>query len=223
MIERIEAPIAIGAVLLVLLGGCASRPDAPPPTVRNAAPPESPPELTPADQPPPEVEWTQAVDFGALREQYGRRRDFGARCEYPPERETALEAERDGDAERLLELTDSLLERCPVDPLFHHWRAAALEQAGLAREAEIHQRWVRGLFDSILASGDGKTMETPFVTISIAEEYHVLSWLGLTPRSQSLVGGPVMLDMIQAEREDGSRVDVYFNPSLHFLRLLEME
>jgi hypothetical protein len=178
-------------------------------------------ELISADEPPPRIEWTNSLDFGELRELYGRRRDFGERCEHPPEREALMEAARDGRPEDVLALTDSLLSRCPVDPLLHHLRASALEESGLSQDAEIHRRWVVGIFDSILASGDGKTKNTPFVTISIAEEYYLLEYLGLTRKSQSLVQGPVAMDLIVAEREDGNEVVVYFNPALHFVRLYE--
>lgn len=169
---------------------------------------------------PPRVEWTDEVDFGELRELYGRRRDFSLRCERSPERSEAGKAVDAGDAARTIELTESLLMRCPVDPILHHWRYSALISMGLEAEAEIQKRWVIGLFDSILATGDGKTMDTPFVTISINEEYALLAYLGLTPRRQSLVDGPRALDAILAEAEDGSKEIVYFSPVLHFVRLL---
>jgi len=177
--------------------------------------------LISADVDPPVVAWSDSVDFGKLRNLYGRRRDFGSRCEHPPEKRQAFEAVQAGNASQTLELTESLLARCPVDPLLHHWRSSALASMGLEAEAEVHQKWIEGLMDSILATGDGRTMQTPFVTISIYEEYELLSYLGLTRKQQSLVQGPVALDAIVAERGDGTEVTVYFNPALHFVRLYE--
>ena len=45
-----------------------------------------------------------------------------------------------------------------------------------------------GLIGSVLKTGDGKTQESAFVTISVDEEYAILYALGLQRRSQSLVG-----------------------------------
>lgn len=214
--------VAIAALASFACASPATKPTSEAPTVdQGNASPQIAFLLIPADVTPPVVEWSDPVDFGELRILYGRRRDFGARCEHPPEREQAFAAMRAQDADKILELTESLLARCPVDPLLHYWRATALASMGLEDEAEVHRRWVLGLFDSILATGDGKTMKTPFVTISIYEEYELLSYLGLTSKQQALVGGDVALDRIVAARQDGSEVTLYFDPALHFLRLYD--
>jgi uncharacterized protein DUF4919 len=45
----------------------------------------------------------------------------------------------------------------------------------------------RGLVDSILRTGDGKSEASAFVVIEVAEEYSVLRLLGLQPSNQALV------------------------------------
>jgi hypothetical protein len=47
----------------------------------------------------------------------------------------------------------------------------------------------RGMLDSIHDSGDGKTMQTAYVVISVPEEYALLRVLGLDRLEQSLVRG----------------------------------
>ncbi|MFK7898923.1 MAG: DUF4919 domain-containing protein [Myxococcota bacterium] len=221
MTPRLRIRFATALFVLVSTSGCLAPVNQQIEPAEKFVAPDIDFELIAADVDPPNIQWTDDVDFGKLREHYGRRKDFSSRCEYAPERNEAAEAVGAGNSDLILELTDSLLARCPVDPILHHWRSRALDQLGLPEDAETHRRWVQGLFDSILSTGDGKTTKTPFITISIYEEYQVLSFLGLTKKKQSLIDSPVALDMIVAEREDGSEVTVYFNPLLHFIRLYE--
>ncbi len=174
--------------------------------------------LTPADVPAPLPAWSEQVNFIALREAYGARADFGERCEdrdVSGKASAALVAHRFDD---VVDLTGPALDRCPVWIQLHLWRGAALRSLGRESEADLHKRWYLGLTDSILASGDGRSAETPHVTISIIEEYAVLSRLGLEPKQQSLTAG--MLDLIDATDQSGKHVSVYFNPKWHVIRLL---
>lgn len=177
--------------------------------------------LIDASVPPPRPNWTDEVDFLALREAYGARTDYGERCE---DSEVAHEASSALNREAFLEvveLTRNPLERCPVWAQLHLWRGAALFSLGRDAEGEVHKRWFLGLTDSILDSGDGKTAETAFRTVSIPEEYAVLARLGLKRESQALIDdGPGMVDVITATDEDGRARTVYFNPSWHFIRLI---
>jgi len=177
------------------------------------------PELIPTNVAPPQVEWTDEVDFSALREGYGRRVDFSARCEDPELRTRAGEALLADDLAEADRLTGMLLARCPVDPSLHLWRFATLLALDRAPEGNLHRRWYLGLIESILKTGDGASSGTPFVTISTLEEYAVLSHLGLTPEQQLLVEGSPRLDAIRARDDAGVWTVVYFNPALHFLRM----
>ncbi len=49
------------------------------------------------------------------------------------------------------------------------------------------RRIARGLIDSILQSGDGKSEGTAFVVIEVAEEYSLMRALGLRPSNQALI------------------------------------
>jgi len=209
------------AAAILLGSGCARQPAPPTPDARSRAEEAGSsglPALIPADVPAPSPAWSDPVDFLALREAYGARADFGARCEdreVSGKASAALVANRFGE---VVDLTGSALARCPVWIQLHLWRTAALRALGRQTESDLHKRWVLGLLDTIFASGDGKTSQTPYVTISTTEEYAVLSRLGLTPQQQFLTGD--MLDVIVATDESGDRVSVYFNPKWHFIRLL---
>jgi hypothetical protein len=56
---------------------------------------------------------------------------------------------------------------------------------GAAREAAIAQ----GLSASLLASGDGKSLQTAYVVVTLAEESFVLVPLGITKQRHTAVGG----------------------------------
>ncbi len=177
--------------------------------------------LTPANVPPPKVGWEASVDFRELRETYGRRVDFASRCERHEERRRASAALVEERFEDTLSLTEAILEKCPVDPSVHLWRGAALFSLGRHAEGEVHKRWYLGLIQSILDSGDGRSAETAYVTISTTEEYAVLSHLRLEPQQQFLAHGPPLVDVMSVVDESGSRSTVFFNPALHFLRLAD--
>jgi hypothetical protein len=70
-----------------------------------------------------------------------------------------------------------------------------------------------------LRSGDGRSADSAYVTISIAEEYEVLSAFGLSAKSQSVVNG---CDLFVVEDEDGEEHAIYFFPELHWKRLSEL-
>jgi hypothetical protein len=186
------------AALVAVCAGCATGPDG---ALRRAE---------------AEPDWSAQPDFDALRAEWGDREDYTERCEADrplKELSAALEAQA---WEAVLAVTDPWLARCRVDIDFHALRASALRELGRTAESEEQARWRDGLLASILRSGDGKTEETAWVVISVAEEYAVLHAFGLRRRSQALIAG--RLDRIEAERE-GRVVTLYFDPQAHFRRL----
>lgn len=117
---------------------------------------------------------------------------------------------------------DAWLNQCPIDIRVHYYMMISMERIGNESGAQDHFRWLSGLMDDLVASGDGKTPETAFEVISIAEEYDVLFVLGLKKKSQALISGPVLCDLITATDENGKEISIYFNPAAHFERLNQM-
>jgi hypothetical protein len=185
------------AVLLAILAGCTSGPPEPP---RPSAPPD----------------WSALPDFDALRREWGDRDDFMQLCEFDRPLRMAGAAMDASAWEEVLRIADSWLARCVVDIDFHAVRANALQELGRTAEFEQQLRWRDGLLESILRTGDGKTEETAWVVISVAEEYSVLNALGLRRETQSLTTSG--RDRIEAEVE-GRVVTLYFFPDAHFRRL----
>jgi Domain of unknown function (DUF4919) len=167
------------------------------------------------------VAWDDpSPEFSRMRAELGERDDFSALCERDRPLRALFDAANQERWERVLDLSLPWLDQCPIDIDAHLLSAVALQKLGRPEEADPHRRWYRGLVESILASGDGRTPESAFVVISVAEEYSVLRALRLERESQALLDGGI--DALQVEAEDGAESTVYFNPAAHFRRLQRM-
>jgi hypothetical protein len=174
-------------------------------------------EEAPAQPPAPVDETSPRPDFAALRAEWSQREDFVQRCEVDRPMRAAFRHIEKKRWDELLALATPWSERCPVDLDAHVLRAIALE--GLGREAEgaEHRIWARGLFEAVLASGDGKTPETAYQVIAVFEEYSMLRMFGWEPKQQSLVGGGIDALKVVAEGEERT---VFFDPSASFRRMM---
>ena len=99
-------------------------------------------------------------------------------------------------------------------------RAFAFHNLGQTAKGKPHYDWFQGLIQSIRASGDGKSAETAYVTISVPEEYSVLSFLGLKIKSRGTTRDPIRDQFIVID-ETGEEIHVWFNPAAHFARMAE--
>ena len=178
-------------------------------------------ELIPADVPPPAVPLADTnLDFDALRAAYGRRIDYHRRCEQTLPAKAWNEAWQAKDAARAYDIASTWLVACPVVESAQMWAYVSAKSLGDEARADMHLRWLRGLIGSVLRTGDGKTPETAWKTISVAEEYAVIDALRMHTERQALVMKPVPLDkMTVRPAAGGDTVDLYFNPELHFVRL----
>lgn len=174
-----------------------------------------------SDPPAPEPrDWRAPVDFTALRAEYGNRDDFDTICGGSAFDELGAQAQAK-DWSGIVATSGPWLESCPVDLDVQFLRAVALKETGRAEESDLHLGWYKGLAESVLASGDGRTPETAWVVISVHEEYAVLRGLRVKPVSQELLDGNI--DAVEVERRDGKRVTLYFDPKAHFRRLARQQ
>jgi hypothetical protein len=184
------------------------------------AAPESAAELTPAGAPLPAFTLADPTDFDELRDAWGRRMDYRALCETSLPTPAWAEAEQAKDFAKAYDIAAKWLATCPVVERVHMWAYGDAKQIGDSARMDIHKRWYQGLIKSVLKTGDGKTPETAWKTISVSEEYAVLQYYGLARGPQALVMHPVMVDKLTAKPiAGGDPVDLYFNPELHFARL----
>lgn len=78
----------------------------------------------------------------------------------------------------------------------HYAAAIANRELGYQDEVDFHNAVFKGLMDAILVN-DGKTAKTGMISIGIAEQYFVMSYLGFERQSKALT------------RENGSIFDVH--------------
>jgi len=183
--------------------------------VACASPPASVPEPD-TGGPSQSPDWSAPVDFGSLRAAYGERTDFSEACESDRTVRDWFELGSSARWEEVLTQSRAWLSHCQVDIDAHFVAAVALAQLGREGEAQQHVRWFRGLVDSVLGSGDGRTPQTAWVVISIAEEYAVLRAHRLEFKRQTLVDHRI--DAMTVEGPNGT-VTLYFDPAAHFRRL----
>lgn len=177
-------------------------------------------ELTPVGAPLLEFTLAEPTNFDELRDAWGRRLDYRALCEASLPTQAWAEAEQAKNFAKAYDIAAKWLATCPVVERVHMWAYADAKQLGDTARMEIHKRWYQGLIQSVLKTGDGKTPETAWKTISVPEEYAVLQYFGLARGAQALVTNPVMIDKLTAKPlAGGDAVDLYFNPELHFKRL----
>jgi Domain of unknown function (DUF4919) len=159
-----------------------------------------------------------SVDFDRLRAEFGGRSDFVEICERdrPLHRLAELVTQKDWNA--ILATSEPWLQRCPVDIDAHLIRAVALKELKRLAESDHHLNWFRGLVDSVLTSGDGRTPQTAFVVISVAEEYSILRVLRVRPKRHMTLSSGV--DELVVEI-DGVAGVLYFNPAAQARRLGE--
>jgi hypothetical protein len=94
----------------------------------------------------------------------------------------------------------------------HFLAMVSLKHLEKQEEAAKEKLIVDQIVQSILSSGDGKTADTAWFTVSTSEEYFVIRILGLKPKSQALVkNGPHSLDKMTVVGEDGKETTLWFN------------
>ncbi len=90
-----------------------------------------------------------------------------------------------GENKKAIELARETLKENYLD-IDAHW--AILAAANNLKDAELaahHLYVVKGILDSIVKSGDGRSEATAFVVISVSEEYAMLRAFKLRPKGQS--------------------------------------
>jgi Domain of unknown function (DUF4919) len=94
----------------------------------------------------------------------------------------------------------------------HFLAMVSLKHLGKQEEAAKEKLVVDKILQSILSSGDGKTADTAYFTVSTSEEYFVIRQLGLKPMSQSPVkNGAHSFDEMTVVDKDGKETTLWFN------------
>jgi len=129
-----------------------------------------------------------AIDYRALRDAYAESpayQPYGGNTDEP--KRAMHDAFNAQDCAKVLASADKVLGEIFIDIEAHLLSARCFEIGGDQAKAGLHRAIARGLMDSIVASGDGKTTKSAFVVVTIDEEYAVLSALRWRLVNQALI------------------------------------
>jgi hypothetical protein len=154
------------------------------------------------------------LDFAALRIAYSQTEAFnpygGKEDDLIEEMWAAVDAK---DYAQALDLANQVIEFNELSPRAHMGAVYASNGLGKLEQAEYHQYVARGIIESILESGDGKSPETAYVVIAVPEEYVILSVLGVRVEVQQWdeINGHNydFFEVIDQQTDDKSTI--YFN------------
>jgi len=177
------------------------------------------PALTDASVPPLSPEWTDNVDFVALRSAYAQRADFKKRCESRPNNEYFADTKA-GNLQGAADVLEKWLKQCPIDALGHVWITGTYGKLAKPDLKNEHALWFFRLTDVVLkGGGDGKTPQTAYEAISVSDEKAVLVRLGFPFFvGQKLTSTAPFVDEVTAKTEDGKIGTFYFDFRWMFIR-----
>lgn len=160
----------------------------------------------------------QSVDFARLRISYIDSPEFKNAKDTSEESTKMNEAFKARDFKQVIKNAEVVLESNHTDLDAHYYAFMACRELGDVKQAEFHRTVFKGLVDSILHSGDGKTPATAYIVVSVHEEYVVLSMLGLQPQGQALLQEKGhSYDVMKAkDKKSGEPVTLYFNADIPF-------
>jgi hypothetical protein len=160
------------------------------------------------------------VDFTALRTSYTQTQNYDpySAGSVALTRE-AFQAANAKDCKTALEKADAALKLDFTNADLHMLRSNCLDQAGEKSQAMLELSLGRGLFNSIKASGDGKTPDTAYVVVTLREEGLLLAvLLDARETAQALLStskGPVD-ELTATNLKTGTVTKVYFNVNALF-------
>jgi hypothetical protein len=125
---------------------------------------------------------------------------------------TGVAAFNAGDYDGALRKGQEIIQHNIANGDGHFLVMVSLKHLGKQEEAAKEKLIVDQIMQSIMSSGDGKTADTAWFTVSTSEEYFVIRILGLKPKSQALVkNGPHSFDRMAVVGEDGKETSLWFN------------
>jgi hypothetical protein len=124
----------------------------------------------------------------------------------------------DGENKKALELARETLKTNYLD-IDAHWAAFAAANNLNDKELAAHHLYViKGILDSIIKSGDGRSEATAFVVISVSEEYAMLRAFKLRPKGQAALKQDGhdfdVITCFDPARPETSEAKMYFNTDI---------
>lgn len=168
----------------------------------------------------------QNADFVALREAYTASDSYEPTAHYSYNKLIG-QTNSAGDFDEIARFCERVLEKNPMDlevRMLLDYAYDQLEQHDLAAK---HQTFVEGMLQAIFSSGDGRSIDSAWEVVSVAEEYTLISVMGLRMQKQSLVEeGGIFYDVLsvvpRTSENPADTLDLYFDITAPFGYLRNM-
>jgi hypothetical protein len=160
-----------------------------------------------------------AVDYKTLRMAYTLTPDYNPYgTEAYKTRDAAYNALNRKDYKEAVRLAESLLEKNYVDLDAHLICRLAYKELNNILKYGFHTGVLRGLVNTLYASGDGTSPEKAIAVIAVREEYFLLNANGLKKIKQSLMNvNGKRYDKMEVEvKKTGEKKTLYFNVDIPF-------
>ncbi len=154
-----------------------------------------------------------SISFTDLRLAYTKTKGYSYGGPDKAEREKFNKPFREKKFKDALKAAEDYLEKMYVDANAHFVAYNSAKELKDDAKAGFHKNVLLGLLGSIKNGNDGSTAETPYLVISIDEEYTMLRFLGLQFNGQGLnhIGGHTFDVMDVTDPKTGQKGKVYFN------------
>lgn len=140
------------------------------------------------------------------------------RSDYDPYKRTKIDALREAlskeDWKKAAKEIDKELETDPTNIRFHWYKQiiySNLYGPDSEKTADAYNQVVM-LLSAVTSTGDGRSKETAFHVINVADEYGIMDIFGLSPKMQSLVEDKGQsYDVMELEENEYGLESMYFN------------
>jgi hypothetical protein len=162
----------------------------------------------------------ESVDFAKLRKAFIESDAYMPLSDKDLKRDELFKAMEKKDPASLIPDVEELLEEDFMSISTQFVAGIIYDKAGDQEKSEYHMTMARKLIEPVLRSGDGKTLETAYVVLSVSEEFAVLGALGLRGKGQSLLPKDGHhYDCLTCESRSGEEVNMYFNIDISMNRM----
>ncbi len=126
-----------------------------------------------------------------------------------------LEAHQSGDFALCITIAEALLKLNFTSLMGHFGGAACYSALGDTNKSTFHTWVLQGLISSIRSSGDGISIDTPFVCNSPTEMRDFVRMLGLLMYRQDYVdSGPKQIERVHAINTNDENITLYFDTTV---------
>lgn len=161
----------------------------------------------------------QSYDFFSFRMSYSRTKEYSPYSTDISDMHKRIRSSIENNNYHFaLQIADSILLINYPDIRAHLYCGYIYKQLGDSVKSKYHYNIYNGLLESIFYSGDGKSPETAYITITTKEEYAFIEWLGLKFKAQELViEDNYAFDLIEtSDVESNDTYNIYFNITLAY-------